>query len=142
MLKRNYKMKSTKIVYWIATAIVAIMMSFSAYFYLAKPESKMAFEHLGFPGYFRIELAIAKVIGAVLLLIPVSRRIKEWVYSSFALVFVSAFIAHTASGDPVNARVMPVVFLALLITSYVTYQKVQIGLPGTSATNAYHSAMS
>jgi len=57
-------------------------------------------------------------------------------------VFISAFIAHTASGDPVIARVMPIVFLVLLITSYITYHKVQIRLPFTRSARAYRSAMS
>ena len=35
-------MKKNKIIYWIATGIIALMMVFSAYSYLAKPE--MTFE--------------------------------------------------------------------------------------------------
>ena len=121
-------MKTTKITYWAATAIISIMMVFSAWSYLANPAIVQAFQHLGFPGYFRIELAIAKLIGAVLLLAPVSARIKEWAYAGFAVTFISALIAHTASGDPAAMRIAPIVFLLLLVTSYVTYYK----LPGKS----------
>jgi hypothetical protein len=121
-------MKTTKITYWAATAIVSLMMVFSAYSYLANPAIAQAFHRLGFPDYFRIELAIAKLIGAVLLLAPVSARIKEWVYAGFAITFISAFIAHVSSGDPVNYKVMPILFLAILVVSYVTYHK----LPGKS----------
>jgi uncharacterized membrane protein YphA (DoxX/SURF4 family) len=116
-------MKITKITYWITTAIVAIMMTYSAYNYLTAEAIKQAFHHLGFPDYFRVELAIAKIAGAILLLAPVAARIKEWVYAGFAFTFISAFIAHTASGDPVFYQVMPVVFLAILIISYVTYHR-------------------
>jgi hypothetical protein len=84
-----------------------------------------AFKHLGFPGYFRIELAIAKIIGVAVLLAPVNARLKEWVYAGFAFTFVSAIIAHTASGDPMAAKAMPAVLLVLLATSYVTYYKQQ-----------------
>lgn len=97
------------------------MMVNSAFMYVTKPEMKQGFEHLGFPDYFRIELAVFKVIGAVLLLAPLSRSFKEWAYAGFAITFVSAFIAHSASGDPMTYRMMPVVFLILLIVSYVTY---------------------
>ncbi|HMC87504.1 MAG TPA: DoxX family protein [Chitinophagaceae bacterium] len=121
-------MKTTKITYWAATAIVSLMMVFSAYSYLADPAIAQAFHHLGFPDYFRIELAIAKLIGAVLLLAPVSARIKEWVYAGFAITFISAFIAHVSSGDPVNHKIMPILFLAILVVSYVTFHK----LPGKS----------
>ena len=112
-----------KITYWITTGIVAAMMTFSAYAYLTQPAMVQAFKHLGFPNYFRIELAAAKIIGVALLLAPVSSRLKEWAYAGFTFTFVSAFIAHTATGDPVSARVMPLVLLLLLIASYVTYHK-------------------
>ncbi len=116
-------MKAVKITYWIATAIVALMMTFSGYAYLTSDAVQQGFTHLGYPGYFRVELAIAKFIGAALLLIPVPARLKEWVYSGFTIVFISAFIAHTASGDPVANRVGPLVFLVLLAASYITYHK-------------------
>lgn len=118
-------MKATKIFYWILTAIVALMMAFSCYSYLAKPEMAAAFHHLGFPDYFRVELAIAKLIGAILLLVPVPARLKEWTFAGFTFVFVSAFIAHSASGDPVANRIMPLVFLAILGGSYFFYYKKQ-----------------
>ena len=116
-------MKGIKITYWATTGLVTLMMLFSAYSYLTAPEVAQGFKHLGFPDYFRIELAIAKLIGAVLLVAPVSSRIKEWTYAGFAFCFISAFIAHTASGDPVVNRMGPVIFLVLLVVSYITYFK-------------------
>ena len=101
------------------------MMTYSAIAYLTDPMMDQAFHHLGFPAYFRVELAIAKLIGVILILSPVNARIKEWAYVGFVIVFVSAFIAHTASGDPAIARLMPIIFLALLLTSYVTFQKLR-----------------
>ncbi|HEY4154849.1 MAG TPA: DoxX family protein [Puia sp.] len=115
-------MKTNKVLYWTATIIVAGMMVYSAYAYLTQAAIEQAFHHLGFPGYFRIELAVAKLLGAILLLAPVAGRIKEWVYSGFFITFVSAFIAHTASGDPLQYRMMPLIFLALLLASYISYQ--------------------
>lgn len=117
-------MKATKITYWITTSIVALLMTYSAYEYVTADAMRQAFQHLGFPDYFRIELAIAKVLGAVLLLLPVSARVKEWAYAGFTVVLISAFIAHSASGDPTNYRIMPLIFLALLTISYVTYRKI------------------
>ena len=58
-------MKKTKIFYWASTAIVSAFMIFSAYLYLTSPDLKGAFEHLGFSDTFRIELAIAKLLGAI-----------------------------------------------------------------------------
>jgi hypothetical protein len=116
-------MKGTKITYWITTALVALMMTYSAFAYLTDPMLDQAFHHLGFPSYFRVELAIAKLVGVVLLLAPVKTWMKEWAYGGFVIVFVSAFIAHTATGDPVIVRIMPLIFLALHLVSYITYHK-------------------
>jgi len=116
-------MKTVKISYWITTAIVALMMTYSGYAYLTQDKMEQAFQHLGFPDYFRIELAFAKFIGAVLLLFPFSSRVKEWAYAGFTITYVSAFIGHTFSGDPASIQFMPVVFLILLAVSYVTYHK-------------------
>lgn len=119
-------MKTIKITYWTSTAIVALMMIYSAYAYLTVPMMDQAFQHLGFPAYFRVELAVAKILGAVLLIAPVASRFKEWAYAGFSITFVSALIAHTMSGDPVSARIMPVIFLLLLIVSYFSYKKMQV----------------
>jgi uncharacterized membrane protein YphA (DoxX/SURF4 family) len=116
-------MKATKITYWVTTAIVGLMMFYSAYAYLTQDAMVQAFHHLGYPDYFRVELAIGKVLGAILLIAPVLAKIKEWVYAGFVITFLSAFISHTASGDPVNYRVMPVIFLVLVLVSYFTYHK-------------------
>ena len=116
-------MKAKKITYWITTGIISLMMAYSAYAYLTSETMTQGFHHLGYPNYFRVELAIGKVLGAILLIAPIQAKIKEWVYASFVITFISAFIAHTASGDPVNYRVMPVIFLVLMLVSYFTYHK-------------------
>jgi hypothetical protein len=65
------------IVYWIATALLCLQMSFTAYAQLSLPQVAEAFTHLGFPDYFRVELSWAKLLGVVLLLAPVTARLKE-----------------------------------------------------------------
>lgn len=121
--QKNKIKKAIKITYWATTAIVGTMMLYSAYAYLMQDAMAQAFHHLGYPDYFRVELAIGKVLGAILLIVPVSAKIKEWAYSGFVITFISAFISHTASGDPVNYQVMPVILLVLLLVSYFTYHK-------------------
>src|SRR5690606_22878464 len=118
--------------YWTVTALLALAMVFSAYAYFTDPGIKLAFEHIGFPDYFRIELGIAKFIGALILLIPIQQRIKEWAYAGFTITFISAFIAHVASGDPVSISTAPLMMLALLVISYylnyrVNTRKVTVG---------------
>lgn len=101
----------TKIMYWIATALFCLEMTFTAYAELRLPQVAAAFTHLGFPDYFRVELSGAKLIGVVLMLVPAQvfgnsaqrRRtacaLREWVYAGFAIDLASALIAHWSVGD-------------------------------------------
>ncbi|MCD0488776.1 DoxX family protein [Pedobacter sp. MC2016-14] len=119
-------MKTNKIIYWTTTGIITLMMLFSAFGYFTNPDMKAAFVHLGFPDYFRIELGILKVVGALALILPmVPEKAKSFAYFGFVLTFISAFIAHIASGDPISVAVMPIIFLVILLVSYVFYRKVK-----------------
>ena len=91
--------KATLIVYWIVTAVFCLQMAFTAYAQLRLPQVAEAFTHLGFPAYFRVELAWAKLLGVALLLVPVPPRLKEWAYAGFAITPASALIAHFSVGD-------------------------------------------
>jgi len=124
-------MKALKIIYWISTGIIALMMAFAAYSYMTNEQVKQAFVFLGFPSYFRVELAVAKLIGAVLLVIPFKNRLKEWVYAGFTIVFISALIAHIAGGLPLSTAVMPIVMLVVLLVSYFSYLRIFHGVKST-----------
>ncbi len=91
--------KARTLIYWIVTALFCLQMSFTAYAQLRLPQVAEAFTHLGFPGYFRVELSLAKLLGVVLLVAPVPARLKEWAYAGFAIDLASALIAHLSVGD-------------------------------------------
>jgi DoxX-like family len=119
-------MSRDRIIYWITTGLIGLMMLFSAFQYFTNPQMSAAFVHLGFPDYFRVELACAKIVGVLLLLLPmVPMRIKEWAYAGFGIVFISAAIAHASSGDAAQMAVIPLVFFIILIVSYIYAHKTQ-----------------
>src|SRR5579883_1089787 len=93
------RINAPSIVYWTATAVFCLIMSFTAYAQLRLPQVADEFVHLGFPAYFRVELSCAKLLGVALLLAPVPARLKEWAYAGFAINLASALIAHFAMGD-------------------------------------------
>lgn len=117
-------MKTTKIIYWVTTSIVslfalnAIMMN-----------SQMAIEgtkHLGIPRYLGLEASIGQLIGAVLLIVPaIPARFKEWAYVGFGIMYITASIAHIAVGDPIFKTLMAPIFFGLLLTSYLSFHKLQ-----------------
>ncbi len=91
--------KTKNVAYLIVTAAFCLQMAFTAYAQLRVPEVAEAFTHLGFPEYFRVQLAWAKLLGVALLLAPVPARLKEWAYAGFAIDLAAAVIAHLAVGD-------------------------------------------
>jgi hypothetical protein len=91
--------KGIVIGFWIFTALFCLQIGFTAYAQLSLPVVAEAFTHLGFPDYFRVELAWAKLLGVVLLLARVPARLKEWAYAGFAITLGSALIAHLSVGD-------------------------------------------
>lgn len=109
---------SPRPLYWVAKLFISAFMLFSAYYSYSHVSDLRA---LGFPDYFRIELVIAKVTGAVLLLVPqVSSRIKEWIYAGFGISMISALIAHICSHDPI-AKVMFVLIDFILIATSIEF---------------------
>ncbi len=117
-------MSKQKIAYWVVTGLVSLSMTGSAIMYLSgKPEMVAAFEHLGYPAYFRMLLGIAKLLGVVALWAPVPRTLREWAYAGFVINLVSAAVSHSAMGDPVMATVNPLIVLALMLTSHQLWRR-------------------
>jgi hypothetical protein len=111
-------------VYWIATALLCLEMGFTAWYMLAVlPAGAQAITRLGFPPYFRIELAWAKLIGVVVLLAPVPARLKEWAYAGFAINLASALIAHLSMGEGPDALAPSAATSVLWALSYFFWRR-------------------
>ncbi len=111
---RNTFMKNNGKTYWVITGLLSFFMFFSAY-YSGTHEVEFT-QMLGFPNYFRIELTAAKIVGAVLLLVPrVTARVREWIYVSFGIVLISAAIAKFYSGYPITGVMEPLFVFAIMI---------------------------
>ena len=85
--------------FWIVTVAFCLQIGFTAYAQLRLPQVAEAFAQLGYPDYFRVQLAVAKFVGILLLLAPVPVRLKEWAYAGFAFTLTSALVAHLSVGD-------------------------------------------
>ena len=114
---------NSKYFYWGSTGLVSLFVLFSGTMYFVADAPAASFERLGFPDYFRVQLGVAKLAGGMALLVPLPRWMKEWTYAGFTINFVSAGIAHLAVGDPLTAAILPLVALALLLTSYGSYRQ-------------------
>ncbi|MGB9145137.1 MAG: DoxX family protein [Acidobacteriaceae bacterium] len=108
--------------YWISITLFALMMAASGVMYLVDAPLKERFTHLGFPSYFRIELATFKLAGAVVLLLPFPDFMKEWAFAGFFIVLASASIAHRGSGDGPKKVITPMFVAAILALSYIAFR--------------------
>jgi hypothetical protein len=110
-------MNTQKIIYWIATVLLCGIMLYSASMYFAKTEMVRGFfEHLNHPSYIVIPLAIAKVLGVIIVL---SRKIKwlmEWAYAGMFFDMLLAFAAHQHADD--GAYMLSLLGIGFLLVSY------------------------
>ena len=123
------KPRTLTILFWASTLLFALEITFTAYAQLRLPQVAQAFAHMGFPPYFRIELALAKLLGVLVLLIPrVPARMKEWAYCAFAITLTSALIAHFAVGDRPQAWSWAAFTFVLWLISYTTWRRLQTSI--------------
>jgi hypothetical protein len=114
-------MKRDKIVYWITTGMVAAMMFFSAYMYLTmNPQLVEGFKAIGFPTFFITILGVAKLLGAIVLVAPAGRTLKEWAYAGFIFIFIGAIWTHIVTA---TSFLMPLIFLGILGVSYLFWTR-------------------
>lgn len=119
-------MKKEKIIYRAATAAIALISIGGAIGLLTSSFMIQTVDQMGYPGYFRVELAIGKIIGGLVLLLPVAPNIKEWAYAGLAINVLSAFVAFAAIHGTPGQYVWPAVALLLLIVSYACFKKINM----------------
>lgn len=118
--------KKTKIIYWTTTIIIFLFEGVMPALTSQTELAKEGIRHLGYPEYFGNALVVFKIAGALALVIPkIPDRIKEWAYAGFAFDFIFASISHWAVDGFDAQTFFPLVIFAILITSYIFYQKLK-----------------
>tara|TARA_R110001606_G_scaffold174234_1_gene320880 strand:- start:141 stop:500 length:360 start_codon:yes stop_codon:yes gene_type:complete len=119
-------MKITKIIYYVSTGLLTLLMLYSAgmYFFMHEAVATM-FSNFGYPTYIIYPYAIAKLLGLVALWFIANKTIKEWAYAGFFFAFILAFFAHVMIGD--GEQMGAILAMILLITSYITNKKITNG---------------
>ena len=118
--------KSTKIIFWVTTTIVFLFEGVLPALTSQTEIAKEGIRHLGYPEYFGLMLTVFKILGALALIIPqIPARIKEWAYAGFAFDFIFAFGSHWAVDGFGGQTFFPLIVLAILVVSYLSYHKLQ-----------------
>jgi hypothetical protein len=109
-----------RIVYWVSTAIVALMLLMALSYLSGSEQVTSGFAKAGYPQHLRIVLGIVKPAAAIVLLLPGLALLKEWAYAGAAFTWAMAFLSAYLTGESVQVWTIPLVLLVLLIVSYVT----------------------
>ena len=117
--------KTTKAVYWVTTVIIFLFEGVMPALTSQTQLAKQGIQHLGYPEYFGNAFVIFKVLGTLVLIIPqMPNRIKEWAYAGFAFDFIFAGISTWAVDGLSLLTFFSLIFLAILIVSYITHEKI------------------
>ena len=117
-------MKKLNIAYWIVTALFAAFMASTAIpDIMMDPDAVVFINKLGYPDYFIPFIGVAKLLGAIAILIPGFPRIKEWAYAGLAFDLIGA-VYSVISVDGLNSGMAFMILpFSFLIASYVLYHK-------------------
>jgi len=107
-------------IYWSSTVLICVMLALSSWSYLFHESTMIGIKELGFPDFFRIQLAILKLMAIAVLLIPaIPIPFKEWAYAGVALFYITAIVAHIAHKDSYLITMVNLFFLVLLAVSNI-----------------------
>ena len=80
---------------------------------------------MGYPPYFILTLGIFKIFGAIALLIPNLRKLKEWAIAAFTFDVIFAFISGMAI-ESYNDSIKAVIVFCLLMLTYSLFLKKEV----------------
>lgn len=117
-------MKKVNIAYWIVTILFAGFMLFSGIMNaIMEPNGvKLMHEVLGYPIYIIPFIGWAKVIGAIIILIPGFPRLKEWAYAGLFIDLAGATYSNVQT-EGMASLVFMLIFFAFFFASYFLYHK-------------------
>lgn len=112
--------KRNKIIYWIATGLLAFGMLQSGIFAVLRSKQWVdLITPLGYPVYFLTILGTWKILGVIAILVPQFKLLKEWAYAGFFFAMTGALASHLASGDySVKGLIGPFFQLVFIILSW------------------------
>lgn len=111
-----------KLLYWLPTGLFSAFILNGCIMYAMNPEQiSVAYEGLGYPGYLMYINGIAKFLGIVAILAPVSNVLKEWAFAGLFYVLVLGTVAHVQAADGMWQGAA--IGLVLWATAYTAWKK-------------------
>lgn len=111
-------MKSRAIVYWTATALLALEMLLGSFWDLSRFHLAVEIvSRLGYPLYMLAIIGTWKLLAVPALLIRGYPRLKEWTYAGIFFLMTGAIASHAACGDG-KGVIMPLFVVVLTVASW------------------------
>src|ERR1700722_18560447 len=108
--------RTGKIIYWIATALLAFGMLQSGIFAVIRNDQWVKIiTDLGYPLYFLTILGVWKILGVIAIIIPKFKLLKEWAYAGFFFAMTGALVSHLAVGDYAVKSILGPLFQAIFV---------------------------
>lgn len=112
-----------KIIYYVSTGLLSLVMCFSAYNYFFNYEMISGFfEAFNYPTYIIYPLAIAKLLALVAIWTRISPMLKEWAYAGLFFDVVLAWVAHYMAND--GGGMFAIIAFVALVFSYIFGRRV------------------
>jgi DoxX-like protein len=112
-------MKRNLIAYWICTVVIALCIGAGgAAQVLRVPQNIEGMMALGYPLHFIVLLGAWKVLGALALLAPGLRLVKEWAYFGIFVDLSGAIVASAANGGGAFHVIAPLILIGILAASW------------------------
>lgn len=116
--------KTIKITYWVLNILFCLFHVMDAIGGLTQAKAGVdAMQAMGYPLYLMSFLAVLKLLGVIALLQDKFKTIKEWAFAGFSFTLIGAAVSHACIDDNPVFVVLPVVFLAVLLTLYYFWRK-------------------
>ncbi len=118
-------MKKINILHWTFTGLFALIMLMSGIQNaMVTPDSvTLLTTVLDYPEYIIGFLGVAKILGAIAILIPGYPRLKEWAYAGLFFDLLGATYSTVMAQDLHPSMLGMLVFFALFTLSYIFYHK-------------------
>lgn len=130
IIKATSRSTTMLYVYYGLTILLSFFFALSGYWEVTKNDINYPKTlKMGYPPYFILALGIAKICGAIVLVVPGFKRLKEWAYAGFVFDVVFAFISGlsiSSTADWVKASIA----FCILIFNYSLFHKMNDNVSG------------
>lgn len=117
-------MKTSDVLYWTVTGMMAALMLLSAAPDLFRvPEAVAIMKHLGYPPYLLLFLGVAKTLAVMTILLPGVAGLKEWAFAGLVFDVTGALYSHLSVGDPPSGWLPAAVAFLLVSGSYFVHRR-------------------